>query len=45
MTGAQLFELLRQFLLGGVGTLCFGMLFGIPRPCYWPAPPPAPWAG
>lgn len=34
MTGAQLFELLRQFLLGGVGTLCFGMLFGIPRPCY-----------
>ena len=34
MTGTQLFELLRQFLLGGVGTLCFGMLFGIPRPCY-----------
>ena len=34
MTGAQVFELLRQFVLGGVGTLCFGMLFGIPRKCY-----------
>ena len=30
MTGAQFFELLRQFLLGGVGTLCFGMLFASP---------------
>lgn len=34
MTSAQVFELLRQFVLGGVGTLCFGMLFGIPRKCY-----------
>ena len=34
MTGGQFFELLRQFLLSGVGTLCFGVLFGIPRKCY-----------
>ncbi|OUN39430.1 hypothetical protein B5G28_05335 [Faecalibacterium sp. An77] len=34
MTSAQIFELLRQFIFGGVGTLCFGMLFGIPRKCY-----------
>ena len=34
MTGTQLFDLLRQFLLGGIGTLCFGILFGIPRKCY-----------
>lgn len=34
MTSAQFFELLRQFIFGGVGTLCFGMLFGIPRKCY-----------
>lgn len=34
MTSGQIIELLRQFLLGGVGTLCFGMLFGIPRKCY-----------
>ena len=34
MTGTQFLELLRQMLLGGIGTLCFGMLFGIPRKCY-----------
>ena len=34
MTGTQLLDLLRQFLLGGIGTLCFGILFGIPRKCY-----------
>ena len=34
MTAAQVFELLWQLLLGGVGTLCFGVLFGIPRKCY-----------
>ncbi len=34
MTAADLLGLLRQFLLGGVGTLCFGILFGIPRKCY-----------
>ncbi len=34
MTGAQCLELLRQLLLGGVGTLCFGVLFAVPRRCY-----------
>ena len=34
MTVAQFTELLRQFVLGGAGTLCFGILFGIPRKCY-----------
>ena len=34
MTGEQFIELARQFLLGGIGTLCFGILFGIPRKCY-----------
>ena len=34
MTAAQVFELLWQLLLGGVGTLCCGVLFGIPRKCY-----------
>ena len=27
-------DLLRQLLLGGIGTLSFGILFGIPRKCY-----------
>lgn len=34
MTMQQLVELGRQFLLGCAGTLCFGLLFGIPRRTY-----------
>ena len=34
MTAQQVLELVRQLFLGGVGTLCFGILFGIPRKCY-----------
>ena len=34
MTIQQFAELGRQFLLGCAGTLCFGLLFGIPRRTY-----------
>ena len=34
MTAQYLSGLLWQFLLGWVGTFCFGVLFGIPRKCY-----------
>ena len=34
MTAAQIIALARQLLLGGVSTLCFGILFAIPRKCY-----------
>lgn len=34
MTGQQILSLVFQFLLGGVGTLCFGVLFGIPKRDY-----------
>ena len=34
MTGEQILSLFFQFFLGGVGTLCFGVLFGIPKRDY-----------